>query len=274
MGRLVICLLFGVVFLGDLGCARLMRRHHDRVEVQLNSEPSPQNTAQAIHLTEKASRLIEHGKLEHAEKRLNEAIQLDPTLGMAHNNLGMVFYQRRQLYDAAHSYQRAIELMPGDPIPYNNLGMTWEQGDRINDAVMCFQEAHLLQPQNPVFLGNLVRAKLRRGDSDTSLDFMLKELVFLETRPDWVEWARQELCINLPRIKGDPDPEVCTTCETSGSMGTNSEPVLAPTPEQDLPDIPPPGKIRLPSPAADPRRNEMNGSSEFNSIPVPVPGIP
>jgi len=242
MNRITVGLLIGIMIISSAGCSRWLHRRYDKIEVQLHSEPSEEATGEARKKLRKAVRHIEHDKLQLAEKELLAAIQLAPTLGPAHNNLGLVYYQRRQLYDASHAYQRAVELMPGDPAPLNNLGLTCEQGDRIEDAVMHYQEAHLLDPTNPIFLGNLIRARLRRGDQDDSVFWMLRDLVFLETRPEWVDWARQELCITLPRVKGEVDPELCSLCNISSTGPANR----IPGSQSKADAVPTPGKVQLP----------------------------
>jgi hypothetical protein len=46
---------------------------------------------------------------------------------------------------------------------------------------------------NAQFLGNDARARYRRGDWDEHLRGMLQDLVMRDTRPDWTEWAKEQL---------------------------------------------------------------------------------
>ena len=63
-----------------------------------------------------AQQHLDRGRLDEAEASLLEAIDLNPDL-RRHNNLGLVYFQRRQLYDAAHAFDQAILLMPGAGLP-------------------------------------------------------------------------------------------------------------------------------------------------------------
>jgi hypothetical protein len=73
----------------------------------------------------------------------------------------------------------------------------------MNEAVGEYQQALALEPNNPELLGNLVRARVRRGDADEQLQPLLEELVLKETRPQWREWAERELAT---RKQSPPSP--------------------------------------------------------------------
>jgi len=64
-----------------------------------------------------------------------------------------------------------------------------------------FQEASLdtLEPENPELIANAARARLRRGDNNAEVRSLLSKLVMIDTRPEWVEWARRKLVL-LPLI--------------------------------------------------------------------------
>jgi tetratricopeptide (TPR) repeat protein len=155
----------------------------------------------------KGVHLVEKGKIAHAASAFERAIALDQTNGSAHNNLGLVHYQQRQLSKAAAEFDVAIQLMPDNPTPLNNLGMTLEAAGRGFEAVDYYHQAHELDPENPLYLGNFVRTRIRLGDNDESLIAQLRELRFIETRPDWVVWIDDQLAIDLnPYLDRGPAP--------------------------------------------------------------------
>jgi hypothetical protein len=47
-----------------------------------------------------------------------------------------------------------------------------------------------LEPDNIHAMGNLARARVRRGDRDPDLRALLEKLVLRETRPEWLAWER------------------------------------------------------------------------------------
>jgi len=89
--------------------------------------------------------------------------------------------------------------MPERAEPFNNLGLTFEAAGRLADAIEMYYSATELEPSNPEFLGNLMRARVMRGDRDETMRLGLKELLFVDTRPDWIGWAEDQLALNLDR---------------------------------------------------------------------------
>jgi Flp pilus assembly protein TadD len=143
-------------------------------------------------LTE-GTRLLNQKKYSDAETHFRRALRLDPYSGLAHNNLGTIYYEQGNLYDAAGEFQSAAKLLPSRPEPRNNLGLTLEAGEKLDDAMVEYQKAVDFDPENPQYLGNLVRAHIRRGDRDSQTRELLGRLLEKESRPEWRLWAQREL---------------------------------------------------------------------------------
>jgi Flp pilus assembly protein TadD len=174
---------------------------------------APANSNLARQENERAYKFIQEGKYEHAEKALDRATAADVMFGPARNNRGLVYFHQGRLYEAAHEFQYAIKLMPHNPEPRNNLGMVFEAASdhvgsstKLADALDAYQQARRLEPDNPQYLGNLARAKIKRGDSDQDTRQLLEELVFKDTRPDWRDWARTKLLQLGARPSEDRQP--------------------------------------------------------------------
>jgi Flp pilus assembly protein TadD len=166
--------------------------HADRI--------NPVNSNLARQENEKAYKLIAEGKYDDAARSLDRAISADVMFGPARNNRGLVYFHQGRLYEAAHEFQYAIKLMPHNPEPRNNLGMVFEAASdhigsptKLADALDAYEQARRLEPDNPQYIGNLARAKVKRGDRDPDTQQLLEELVFKDPRPDWREWARAKL---------------------------------------------------------------------------------
>jgi Tfp pilus assembly protein PilF len=140
-----------------------------------------------------AVRRMARGDYDGAERELKAALAADVMYGPAHNNLGKAYYHQGKLYLAAWEFQYAAKLMPGVPEPKNNLGLVFESAGKLDDAVAHYGEATRLAPDDVQFLGNLARARVRRGDQGLELRELLEQLVLRETRPDWADWARRQL---------------------------------------------------------------------------------
>jgi Flp pilus assembly protein TadD len=155
-------------------------------------------TERAKTLNTRAVALIVKGDVGGAEPLLKEALVADVMYGPAHNNLGKVYYNQGRLYLAAWEFSYAAKLMQHQPEPRNNLGLVFEASGKIDQAVQEYGEALRLEPDNPQFIGNTARARLRRGDKDREVKELLSKLVVRDTRPAWVEWAREW----LTRLRG------------------------------------------------------------------------
>lgn len=151
-----------------------------------------QNTERARAFNERALAAIEEGELEKAEQLLRQALTADVMFGPAHNNLGKVYFAQSQLYLAAWEFQYAAKAMPHQPEPRNNLGLVLERARRLDEAVTQYQAALEMAPDHPEILGNLLRARLRRGEHGDDLREQLKELILKDDRPQWVQWAKSQ----------------------------------------------------------------------------------
>jgi Flp pilus assembly protein TadD len=94
--------------------------------------------------------------------------------------------------------------MPQRPEPKNNMGLVYESVGRIDEAQAQYDAALVLSPDNAELIGNLARARIRKGLLDDRTRELLENLVLKDTRPDWVAWARERLVL-LPKPSAPPD---------------------------------------------------------------------
>ena len=174
------------------GCASSPAREAGAEYETISSDPRRDADAAARHNAD-AMRRMADGDYAGAEVALKSALAADVMHGAAHNNLGKVYYHQGKLYLAAWEFQYAAKLMPGLPEPRNNLGLVFEAAGKLDDAVASYDEAMRLAPDDAQFIGNLARARVRRGDRDASVRDLLERLVLRETRPQWADWARARL---------------------------------------------------------------------------------
>ncbi len=156
------------------------------VDVERRTETARQQNA-------RAAELVRGGEYDEAETLLKEALTADVAFGPAHNNLGKVYFQTGRLYLAAWEFQYAAKLMPHHPGPKNNLGLVFERVGKYDDAVAQYEGALGIEADNPEFLGNLARARVRRGDRGGEVADLLEDVALKDTRPEWVAWARERL---------------------------------------------------------------------------------
>jgi tetratricopeptide (TPR) repeat protein len=90
---------------------------------------------------------FEETSREEAQRAYEKALELDPTMGDAHLNLGKLYHDAGMLKESEPHYQAAIENAPGDPAPYFNLGVLLEDMKRPREAVVFYREALKRDPR-------------------------------------------------------------------------------------------------------------------------------
>lgn len=139
--------------------------------------------------------------LAQAEAHFRSALEADIMYGPAHNNLGQIYYLQERYYEAAWEFQYAAQLMPHRPIPRNNLGLVFEATGQLDKAEEHYTLALEAEPDNPEFLGNLARAKVRRGERSQELLDLLQQIVMKDSRPEWRIWAEEQQRFVAARIE-------------------------------------------------------------------------
>jgi Flp pilus assembly protein TadD len=170
---------------------------------ELASGDVARNQELARTQTDQAFKLLEDSKYDEAEEILKKAVTADPLYGPAHNDLGLIYYHRQDLYNAAWEFENAAKLMPRQAPPVNNLGLVLEKGDKLADAEKSYASAVELDPDNSEYAGNYARARIRLGQRDEITRKLLELIVSKDHRPEWIAWAREQLSrISAENIDG------------------------------------------------------------------------
>lgn len=238
-----------------------------------------------------AMRAYRKGETEKARRGFERVLRHHPRHASAHNNLGLIYYDARQLIAAAEHFDVAIDLLPDSPVPLNNLGMTLEAGGRVDEAIGFYVQAHEINPENPLYLGNLLRARIRLGEQSPELIEDLRFLAFIETRPEWVTWVDEMLALRMnPMLDRGPTLDEENPLDGNRRRTNDPAPILKP---EELPEasilepIEPLGSQPLSAPESFPRAEirelQLDGAApgrpaEFwdqlnqsEALPVPQP---
>lgn len=155
--------------------------YSDRVPEARNPELARELHAQATRIKEK--------DLDQAELLLREALNADLYHGPAHNNLGVIYLSRGQLYDAASEFEWARKLMPGHPEPRVNLALALERAGQTDEAISAYRSALAVWDNHlPAQLG-LARLQVSSGNADEET-FELLDTIAMRGDPQWREWAK------------------------------------------------------------------------------------
>ena len=212
------------------GCASLFE--HQALNYETISADPLHNTKGAIKANQKALELWANDEIGRAEAQFKKALAADVTYGPAHNNLGKLYFVTGNLYLAAWEFEYATKLIPDRPEPYNNLGLVLEIVGRLDEAIEAFEKAYALAPTNAQFVGNLARARLRKNENDPMVRVLLGELLLVDTRPDWLHWAREKLALGPMPCPASNKPISPTHTHDAPGM---AEVVPLPPPEKTPP---------------------------------------
>ncbi len=151
------------------------------------------DTAAAREENTKGLAHLDAGELYQAEQAFKRAIKADLEFGPAHNNLGKIYFLKRDFYLAAHEFDDAIKLMPRHAGPHNNLGLTLLEAGRLDDAIDALRQATTLDASTVEYQANLVRALVQRGDRTEEVVMLLRVVATHDTRVQWRAWASHQL---------------------------------------------------------------------------------
>ncbi len=78
--------------------------------------------------------------------RLKQALALDPSYGVALNNLGYAYARRGEYQQALEAFERYAAAYPADANPYDSMGEMFYFMGRLDDAIAKFREALDIRP--------------------------------------------------------------------------------------------------------------------------------
>ena len=155
--------------------------------------------AEAAELLNQATAKNDAGAMKMAEALLRDALNADLYYGPAHNNLGVIFLGRDELYEAAAEFEWARKLMPGHPDPRVNLAFTLESAGRTDDAIATYRTSLEVLPDDIAAMQGLARLQVRSGKRDEQTARLLSEIAMRGETPDWRDWAKEQATLGPAR---------------------------------------------------------------------------
>jgi len=137
-----------------------------------------------------------------AEVLLREALTADLYNGPAHNNLGVIYLNRGDLFSAASEFEWSRKLMPGSPDPRLNLALTLERAGRTSEAIETYRTAMEVYPGYIQSMQAIARLQLRAGTADGTTREYLREIAMRGDDASWRAWAGVMLAGSPQRTGG------------------------------------------------------------------------
>jgi Tfp pilus assembly protein PilF len=112
-------------------------------------------------LFEEASAIYNSGNLQQTKIKLEEALKAYPRHFNALNYMGIVHARINQPAVAVTYFKKAIEVDPNIPAAHNNLGQVFDDLHQYDTAMACFDRAIALNPKYEQAIGNRVATEAR-----------------------------------------------------------------------------------------------------------------
>ena len=157
-----------------LGAARLQqKKYQEAFESLYRAQNLLPNNAHT--LANYGYVLMEIGRNADAVDVLQKSISIEPTLVVAHNNLGNALRALGDLDAAIVSYKESIRLQP-NPDAHSNLGISLREKKCFDEAIIELQEALRLKPDWVRVYANIADAYRQSGRLTEALDWCRRGL--------------------------------------------------------------------------------------------------
>jgi tetratricopeptide (TPR) repeat protein len=129
------------------------------------------------------------GEPERALTLLQQAVELDPSLKVAYNSLGNLYYKQQQYQQAVAMYEKALAIDPDYAKARNNLGNTYMRLAMDDRALVELQKALQADSAYGLAYYNLACVYARADNSETAAQY-LQQAIALE--PQARLWAQTD----------------------------------------------------------------------------------
>jgi len=97
-------------------------------------------------------------------------LAFEPRNADLHVNLGLVYYQRKQIAKAIRWYMKAVRLRPQSADDHNNLALAYARRKDLAQAVVHFEKSLAINPTNPVTHSNVGLAYYFQNATEKSVE--------------------------------------------------------------------------------------------------------
>jgi protein O-GlcNAc transferase len=124
---------------------------------------------QAADLKAQGDALLKQGKPLEAQHCYEQAIGIDPKDASTYNQLGDLYYERRDLKVAEAHYRQAVSLQPGFVNALLNLGLTLDESGQLLEAESCYRQIISIKPDEALAHYNLGVTLTSQGRTEDAI---------------------------------------------------------------------------------------------------------
>ena len=121
-----------------------IKKYEELIEQQMKEYPDDTNVLQFY-----VNRLLRHGQIDEAVPVLERILSINPSHGIAHKLLGMIFLKKQQEEKALGHLANAIQSIPKDPDSYLELARYFQAKGNTKQAMKILGIATKQQVRNP-----------------------------------------------------------------------------------------------------------------------------
>jgi tetratricopeptide (TPR) repeat protein len=85
--------------------------------------------------------------VDEARRDYERALKLRPDYPEALNNIGAIYYAKKNYGKAIHYYRKALQFDPKSAPIFSNLGTAWFARDKVNEGIEAYRTAFALDPK-------------------------------------------------------------------------------------------------------------------------------
>lgn len=158
-----------------IGLMYYRQNEHEKA-IKYFSNASELNKLNPVYLENIASSNRLLGKTDLAEKYLEEAIKVKPDNDFAYNELGRIYFEKRDYDKAISLCKKALEFHPDNFQYYENLGFAYRDKDEPETAVSYFLKSIEINPAADLSLNELGRIYFQQEKYQEAIEICKKAL--------------------------------------------------------------------------------------------------
>lgn len=168
---------------------------------------SAENKKSAVRLYNRGVDEANQGNTDAAMATYDQAIQVDPYLIAAYNNLANL-QEKKHLYDdAANTYRKALSMSPQEPLLHFNMAVILEKEGKVVEAYDHYREYVKLSPSpNPQIVELIRNFDAKHLASKNTPDYY--SLTTQESQGERLAWPDYELPVPVYIHLNDPGQAV------------------------------------------------------------------